>query len=131
MVIQVSKTKTYIPEFNGNQDLAQTDQISVVIKNPSVAMREKLIPRPQTKGHASTSGQTDGVEIILLQPDKKRILQEMVQSIQNCAYEENGVEKAINNAIELLNAPAEFNGLVDELFEECQKELQKTVPEKN
>lgn len=131
MIISISKTKTYIPEFNGNRELPPTEQITATIKNPTVAMRERLIPRPQTKGHASANGQTDGVDIIIIEPDKKRILSEMVTAIYNCAYSDGNTEKSINNVTELLEAPSEYNGLVDELFAECQKELQKTVPEKN
>lgn len=131
MVIQVSKTKTYIPEFNGNSALSQNEQIVVTYKNPTVQMRERLIPRPQSKGQASANGSVDTFEIVLADPNKTQILKEMIQTISNCAYEEDGHEKPINNAVELLNAPSEFNGLVDELFKKCQEELQKTVPEKN
>lgn len=130
MVIQVSKTKNYIPEFNGNKDLPSNEQIVVVLKNPTVAMREKLIPRPQMKGHSAT-GRSDEIEFEFQAPNKKQVLQEMVNTISGCAYEENSVEKNICNVNDLLNAPADFNGLVDELFDVCQKELQKTVPEKN
>lgn len=131
MVITVSKIKTFVPEFNGNKEQNKEDQISVTIKNPTVAMRDRLIPRPQTKGHASSNGVTDGIDVIIVEPDKKRILTEMVTSIENCAYNDGGVDRAINNVNELLNAPAEFNGLLDEIFDFCQKELQKKVPEKN
>lgn len=131
MVIQVSKIKTYIPEFNGNNELPQNEQIVVTFKNPSVQMRERLIPRPQSKGQASVEGSLDTLEIVLVDPNKTQILKEMIQSISNCAYEEDGHQKTINNAVELLNSPAEFNGLVDELFKKCQAELLKTVPEKN
>lgn len=131
MVIQVSKTKTFIPKFNGNESLPQNEQITVILKNPTVAMREKLIPPPQMVGRTGANGTTDGVEYQIFTPDKKRILMEMVQQITNCAYEENGAEKPISNTTELLNAPSEFNGLVDELYQKCSAELQKTIPEKN
>ena len=104
MVIQVSKTKTYIPEFNGNNALSQNEQIVVTYKNPTVQMRERLIPRPQSKGQASANGSVDTFEIVLADPNKAQILKEMIQSISNCAYEEDGNEKSINNAVELLNA---------------------------
>ena len=121
MVIQVSKTKSYIPTFNGNKDISPAEQIVVTYKNP----------RPQSKGKASTTGAVETFEIVLSEPNKQQILKEMIQTISNCSYEEDGQIKNINNATELLNAPSEFNGLVDELFGQCQKELQKTVPEKN
>lgn len=131
MVIQVTKTKTFIPKFNGNESLPQNEQVTVILKNPTVAMREKLIPPPQMVGRTGANGTADGVEYQIFTPDKKRILMEMVQQITNCAYEENGVEKPISNTTELLNAPSEFNGLVDELYQKCSAELQKTIPEKN
>ena len=131
MVIQVSKTKTFIPKFNDNESLPQTEQVTVILKNPTVAMREKLIPPPQMVGRTGANCTTDCVEYQIFTPDKKRILMEMVQLITNCAYEENGVEKPISNTTELLNAPSEFNGLVDELYQKCSAELQKTIPEKN
>lgn len=43
MVITVSKVKTFEPEFNGNKDLPATERIVVKYKNPTVAMRERLI----------------------------------------------------------------------------------------
>lgn len=131
MVITVSKTKSFTPEFNGNRGLPPNEQIAVVIKNPTVAMREKLMPTPQMKGRTTANGTSDGLDIVITPPSKRQILQEMVVSVVNCAFEENGVEKNVRDASDLLNAPSEFNGLVDEVFAECQKELQKSVPEKN
>ena len=81
MVIQVSKTKSYIPTFNGNKDISPEEQIVVTYKNPTVQMRERLIPRPQSKGKASTTGAVETFEIVLSEPNKQQILKEMMVNL--------------------------------------------------
>ena len=113
MVITVSKVKTFEPEFNGNRDLPATERIVVKYKNPTVAMRERLIARPEVKSHADTDGKLD-------------------VSISGCAYaDESGTEHSISNAKELMEAPSEFNELTDEIVKKFEEELNKKVDEKN
>jgi len=132
MVITVSKVKTFEPEFNGNKELPATERIVVKYKNPTVAMRERLIARPEVKSHADTDGKLDGVDIVMGEINKATALREMLVSISGCAYAgDDGEEHSINNATELMNAPTEFNGLVDEIVKKFEEELNKQVNEKN
>ena len=132
MVITVSKVKTFEPEFNGNKELPATDRIVVKYKNPTVAMRERLIARPEVKSHADTDGKLDGVDIVMGEINKATALREMLVSISGCAYaDESGTEHAISNAKELMEAPSEFNELTDEIVKKFEEELNKKVPEKN
>ncbi len=131
MVIQVSKIKSFEPEFNGNKDLPAAERIVVKFRNPTVAMRERLISRPEVKSHADTDGKLDGVDIVMGEINKAAALREMLVSISGCAYEDNGTAHSINNAKELMESPSEFNELVDEIVKKFEEELNKKVNEKN
>ena len=131
MVVQVSKVKSFEPEFNGNRELPAAERIVVKYKNPTVAMRERLISRPEVKSHADTDGKLDGVDIAMGEINKAAALREMLVSISGCSYEDNGEEHSINNAKELMEAPSEFNELVDEIVKKFEEELNKKVNEKN
>lgn len=132
MVINVSKVKSFEPEFHGNKELPAAERIVVKYKNPTVAMRERLIARPEVRSHADSDGKLDGVDIVMGEINKATVLREMLISISGCAYAgDDGEEHSINNATELMNAPTEFNGLVDEIVKKFEEELNKQVNEKN
>ena len=42
MKLTISKTRTFIPGFNGNKDCSPTEQIEVTIKNPTIAIKDKV-----------------------------------------------------------------------------------------
>lgn len=132
MVINVSKVISFEPEFYGNKELPAAERIVVKYKNPTVAMRERLIARPEVRSHADSDGKLDGVDIVMGEINKATALREMLISISGCAYAgDDGEEHSINNATELMNAPTEFNGLVDEIVKKFEEELNKQVNEKN
>ena len=131
MVITVTKTKQFEPEFNGNRDLPAEERIVVKYKNPTVALRERLVAKPEVKSHADVDGKLDGLDIKMGEINKKLALSEMLISILGCEYEDENGKHTINNAKELMEAPSEFNALVDEIVKKFEEELSKSINEKN
>lgn len=131
MVVKISKSLTFIPEFNGNKKATPADQIVVHYKNPTYALKEKIKGQPETKARADTNGNIQGIDISFKSNDIA-VLRGLFERIDNCQYEdENGTVKSISNVQELLEAPVEFSPLIEEIIAEFNKTLEKKVEEKN
>lgn len=131
MVLTVSKTLSFVPEFNGNKELAEADRIVVHYKNPTFQMKEKIKGKSETVARADVNGKIEGIDISL-KTDEVAILREMLIRIDGLSYrDEKGVEVEIKDAAQLIVAPVEFTELIDEIVKEFEKVLNKKVPEKN
>lgn len=131
MKISISKTKTFIPDFNGNKELSATEQIVVTLKNPTIAIKDKVASRPETVARADANGRVEGIDISL-KTDDVAVLKSMVERISNCSYEEDDKEICINNVQDLLAAPIQFGPLMQEILSECNKLLNASeINEKN
>lgn len=131
MVIKVTKSLTFIPEFNGNKEAASSEQIVVHFKNPTYNLKEKIKGRPETKARADINGNIEGMDIVLKTNDVA-LVRGMLERIDNCQYEDDkGTVNTISNASELFEAPVEFSPLIDEIVAEFNRVMNKTVPEKN
>jgi len=130
MLISVSKTKTYIPEWNDNQQLPVDQQIVATYKNPDNAMRRRLAPRANVKFDYDAQGNPTGGsgEIVM---DDESVVRGMLISLTNLECDINGKITRISDAESLLSAPIETAGLIKELAKEFGKELKKEAPEKN
>lgn len=131
MLVKISKSLTYVPEFNGNKKADPADQIIVHYKNPTYSLKEKIKGQAETKARADVNGNIQGIDISFKSNDIAT-LRGLLERIDNCQFEdENGTVKTISNVQELLDAPVEFAPLVEELIEEFNKTLNKKVEEKN
>ncbi len=132
MKLTISKTRTFIPEFNGNKDCSPTEQIVVTIKNPTIAIKDKVSSKPETVARADANGRVEGIDISL-KTDDVAVLRNMVEKITNCSYEEeNGKEIQIVSVQDLLAAPIQFAPLMNEILAECNKALNESeINEKN
>lgn len=130
MVITVSKTIKFIPEFNGNKDLPPADQISVYYKNPTFTLRQRFRGKTETKARADVNGNVEGIDISF-HSDDIGLLKGLIEKIENVQYEDGNGTHSINNAVELLEAPREYGGLIDEILRELNKAINSDVPEKN
>lgn len=81
MKLTISKTRTFIPEFNGNKDCSPTEQIEVTIKNPTIAIKDKVFSRPETVARADANGRVEGIDISL-KTDDVAVLRAMVEKSQ-------------------------------------------------
>lgn len=130
MIVAVSKKLTFIPEFNKNKECPASDQIVVIIKNPTIQIKQRVTSTPETVARADMSGKIEGIDI-RLKTDDVAVLREMLDSISNCGYEDEDGKHFIANAKTLLEAPVEFSPLIDEIVAECNRVLSKAVDEKN
>jgi hypothetical protein len=127
MVLTVSSKREFTPKFNGNDKAPVSDQIKVVHKAPTMAIKERVMPR-------AFNLDQDGKTSIHVEIDRKRIIKEFGVEITNCAYkieDEKDVVCRIRDAETLFNAPPEFDPLIDELYTYFQELLNTKVNEKN
>lgn len=127
MTLSVSTKKEYVPKFNDNQKAPVSDQIKVVHKAPTLAIKERLFPKVY---QFNQSGEVTGNFEI----DRVRILKEFIVEIHNLSYKtDDGLDVVfkIKSSDDLFKAPPDFDGLVDELYSYFQELLNKKVDEKN
>lgn len=135
MVIPVTLTGKYIPEWNGNKDAS--DPIVVKHKLPTMELVEELIPKPVIKMHTGSEGVEGGeMEMVI---DPRKFVKKMVNSISGLTIEitkDDGsvTTKVITSAEDLYSpgVPAILSGLSEELGSYFQKILsQRVVDSKN
>jgi hypothetical protein len=132
MRLEISKEGVFIPSFNGNKELAATDQISVRYRTPTVAIKNRVRRKAQTKGIADPRGSIDRMEIVI-ERDDLATLNEMLISIANCSYRGDGEkDHAVVSAQDLINAPIAFEPLLKEIVAEFDSILDHAeIGEKN
>jgi hypothetical protein len=124
MIISVSTKREFIPEFNGNKKLAATEQLKIVHRAPTVAIKEKLFPRKFVYG---ANGEISGSFEI----DRKRIISELTVDFVNFDYEMDDEKKKITTVEQLFKAPVEFDPLIEELYTYYNNLLNARPNEKN
>lgn len=132
MKLIISKEVRFVPDFNGNKDLPDTDQIVVTLKNPTIQIKNRCRSNPETIARADTTGKVQNIDITI-KSDDVTILNEMLVSIRNASYEtEKGDEVKVVNARDLSAAPIQFEPLRQEIITECNRLLDHSqVDEKN
>lgn len=113
MVIEIDDVLEFKPEWRGNRE--SDKPITVKFKAPTMAMYEKLIPKPKLKLNISKEGESEGgeTEVVI---DNTKIIKEMVTSILNLDIKTPDKEYSIKTADELFGtAPVAISGLVDEI----------------
>lgn len=131
MVVTLSKTITFIPDFNGNAELPADEQIIVTLKNLSVAEKERIRNKIRPKVHYDKDGSVQGMDMEL-GADKDALLSGMVQRIDNLTVEDSaGKSTPITNIAQLRSAPMELHGLLDEIYQKCSSIMNETFDQKN
>jgi len=126
----IEDKRTYIPYFNGNRDLPEDEHIVVAYRVPDISLRRKLKPRRPMKFNYDTDGRVTGGEVEV-SVDDSLVVQGMLISIKHLSFENSKGVHQITNAKELYLGPAEYEGLIAELYDVFSKELEKVVDEKN
>ncbi len=135
MIIPVTLSGKYIPEWNGNRDDA--NPIEVKHRLPTMELVEELIPKPVIVMKTGSDGIEGGEMEMTIDP--KKFVKRMVLGIKNLTVtvtDDDGktVEKVITSADDLYasGVPAVLNGLAEELGTYFQKILsQRAVDTKN
>jgi hypothetical protein len=132
MKYQISKEGVYIPSFHKNRELPAAEQITVRYRMPTLAIKNRCRSKPQGKGISGTDGRIEKIEITI-EKDDLATLKEMLISVSNCSYgEEGGPDQKIMTAQSLIDAPLVFEPLLKEIVREFDRILDETViDEKN
>ncbi len=132
MRLEIKDKETFIPEWNGNQELSAEDQIVFIYKTPTMQIRKKIATKTSVKFTYDRDGNPTGGtgEVDMDDEAPVRSIQNLV--IQNLEYSlEDGKTKSIRSSEDLLTAPAVFHGLVSEFAEHLREKAREEVPEKN
>jgi len=124
MNITVQQKREYIPEFNGNRELPAVEQVKVLHRAATIKIKEALFPK---KYEYDSNGEMKGS----FELDRSGMMLKFITDIKNFSYEEDGVSYKIKTAAQLIDAPSEFEELLDELYSYFQELLNKKVDEKN
>lgn len=131
MIVTLSKTITFIPEFNRNAELPADEQIIVTLKNLSVSEKERIRNKNRPKLHLDKDGALQGMDMEFA-ADKDALLSAMVQRIDNLTVEDpTGKSTPITNIAQLRSAPMELHGLLDEIYQKCTSIMNETFDQKN
>lgn len=130
MELDFNSKLTYVPKFNGNREVPAAEQFTVIYRNPTPALKSRLLPKPELRFRIDNEGRVDGGETIVSQ-DRKAIIDGMLIRIDGLAYKLDGETKHITDARTLWEAPIVFDELIDELAEHFRNELEKKVDQKN
>lgn len=108
MRVKVSKSEVYIPEWRGNRQLDEDEQIEVHISFPKVKDFNSL------RDFKMSMGENDRMFTFNLNYGK--LFPKFITKIENLyACDDEGKEYPITNGQELADAGTEFEGLAQEL----------------
>lgn len=124
MTISVSSKREFIPEFNDNKKLPASEQLKVLHRAPTVAIKESLFPRKFEYG-------ADGAISGTIEIDRKKIIQALTMDFVNFDYELDGDKKKITTVEQLFKAPVEFDPFIEELYTYYNGILNARPNEKN
>ena len=132
MILEITKEKTYTPEFNGNKKLGSGEQIRVTYRSATIEIKERLSALFDKRSKFDDQGKFVGIEIV--EKDiSPSVFKELLTGIENCSYKDSntGEVTVIRTAEELLAAPVEFDALKREISDVLQKEVYRKIEEKN
>jgi len=132
MNIEVTKTKTFVPEFNGNRELSESNQIVVTYRAATIEIKERLRGVIKNVGRYDEAGNYKGMETTLVNTTDEQLLNELLIGIKNASYSEDDKTVEVKDVKSLLTAPIEFDALKAEIVGVLRKEVyREKVNEKN
>ncbi len=131
MRLEIKTHETFIPEWNGNKQLAPEEQVVFTYKTPTMQIRKKIVAKTIMEFKYDRDGVVNGGvgKIDMDEEAPIRSVQNLV--IQNLEYTLDGQTKYIRSGSDLLSAPAVYHGLIVEFAEHLREKASEEVPEKN
>lgn len=132
MLLEITKEKTFIPEFNGNKKLSAGEQIVVTYRAATVATKAKIDGYLERKSRFDAAGKFIGVDIVPKDLSKP-LADELLIGIKNASYKDTatGATIEIKTAQDLMDAPVEFEELKREIVGVLDREVYRRIDEKN
>ena len=132
MTIDIVKTKTYIPDFNGNKELTEPDQVVVTYRAATIEIKERLKGTVKNVGRYDEAGNYKGMETTLVNTTDEQLMSELLVGIKGAAYKDGDKVIEVKDVKSLLSAPIEFDALKTEIVSVFRKEVyREKVNEKN
>ena len=136
VAVSTNLTREFIPEWNGNKELSEVEQIKVYYRAPSISIKEDLSPMKfdlvPSKDKYDEKGNPQMEQKMTYVLDRTKIINKLVTGIMGLSVECDGKEVQIKTASQLLSAGVELDELVSEIFAHLQSVLNsKVVDEKN
>ena len=136
VAVSTNLTREFIPEWNGNKELSEVEQIKIYYKAPSISIKEDLSPMKfdliPSKDKYDEKGNPLMEQKMTYVLDRTKIINKLVTGIVGLSIEADGKEVQIKTASQLLSAGVELDELVSEIFAHLQSVLNsKVVDEKN
>ena len=136
VAVSTNLTREFIPEWNGNRELSEVEQIKFYYKAPAISikadlspMKCDLVPSKYKYDEKRNPLMEQKMTYVL---DRTKIINKLVTGIVGLSIEADGKEVQIKTASQLLSAGVELDELVSELFAHLQSVLNnKVVDEKN
>jgi len=130
MNILVETKRTVIPFFHENRDLPEEEQMVATYRIPDLTLKRRLKPPPKLDFDYDENGKVTGGHT-QVSTDPAAVVAGMLINITHLSYENDKGVHQVTNAKELLAGPPDFEPLIDELYKEFSKELDRVVDEKN
>jgi len=129
--ITSSLSGVFTPEFGGNQNFPESEQIKVRYKTVTPRLKDELVPRimnlVQDEKDSSKMVPTMTVEI-----KREKYLETLVLGIDNLAYlDKDEKETPIKTVKALFSAPNDFDPLIEEIYTFLTGLVNNEVPVKN
>lgn len=113
MVISFKRENEFVPEWNKNKD--EDKPIKVLYREPTMALKEKLIDKPKIEVTYNEKMESDGGKSVVV-VDNTNIVKKMVTKIENLEIDVDGKKRQLTTADDLFgDVPSELSGLVDEI----------------
>jgi hypothetical protein len=127
MEIAISKTRIFVPEWNGNKELPENERITITYPALNINTRKQILGQGTVKFDYDKDGNPTGGSGEVSLFDREAAIRKVKPAITNLT----AGGKPVVTAEDLLAAPVELYGLVVEFGEHLQKEFRKESPEKN
>lgn len=119
MIIEVKKENTFIPEWNGNRDESEDEQIKIVYRYPTVAEKERFL---YTKPIKISEGGASEIEMV---QDSQGLAKAIIKRVDNLTLWVDDKEKKIKTATDLYSV----EGVPGALVREIEMHLVNASPE--
>lgn len=130
MQLEVSSKLVFTPKFNGNKSQPECDRITITYKNPTAAMKSRLLPKPDYNFNYDAQGKVKGGQIAV-SFDRKAVIDGMLIGIENLEWKDESGIHVVKNSKDLFDAPVDFDALIDEVADKFREELERKLDEKN
>lgn len=119
MIIEVKKENTFIPEWNGNRNESEDEQIKIVYRYPTVAEKERFL---YTKPIKISEGGASEIEMV---QDSQGLAKAIIKRVDNLTLWVDDKEKKIKTATDLYSV----EGVPGALVREIEMHLVNASPE--